>query len=71
MHVTEMLVAGYDDDKAMFAVSLSAGNASVILTNTDEEGETVRSAWQEATDTFDAVRDLVERIVSTPAAASS
>lgn len=71
MRVTKMLVAGYDEDKSMFVVTVVGGKASVILTNTNEQGETVRSAWKETTDTLDAVRDLVERIVSTPTAASS
>jgi hypothetical protein len=71
MHVTEMLIAGYDEDKSMFAVSLVDGHASVILTHTDGGGETVRSAWRQAVDSFDEVRDLVERIVDAPAHVST
>lgn len=66
MRVTKMLVAGYGEGNSMFVVTLADGSASVILTKTDENGETVRSAWKEAADTFDAVRDLVERIVGAP-----
>lgn len=39
MRVTGMTVAGYDDDGSMFAVTVTAGRASVILSYTDEEGE--------------------------------
>jgi hypothetical protein len=42
-----------------------------MLSNSDEQLDTVTSVWKEAAGTFDAVRDLVERIVSTPGPASS
>ena len=71
MNVTRLTVAGYDDDNSMFAVSVVAGRASVILTLTDESGETVKSMWQETADTFEAVRDLVGRVVEGPTPAPS
>jgi hypothetical protein len=66
MRFTKLTVAGYDEDASMFAISVAAGRASVILTRTDEQGETARSMWQETVDTFEAVRDLVQRIVDVP-----
>lgn len=47
MQVTEMLVTGYDGNEPIFAVNLVPGQANIVLT--DETGETVKSAWQQAT----------------------
>ena len=69
MHVTEMLLTGYDDNEPVFAVSLVPGEARIVLTG--ETDETVKSAWQHATDAFSAVSGLIEDIVGASTPASS
>lgn len=70
MNITELLVTGYDGDEAVFAATLTPGEAKVVLTSTDDEGGTaVDSAWEQAYDDFTEVRYLMECIVSAPAPA--
>ena len=70
MHLTELLVTGYDGSKTVFAVTLTPDEANVVLTNTTDNGETVvDSAWQQTTDAFAEVQELLERVVGVPAIA--
>jgi hypothetical protein len=72
MKITELLVTGYDDAATLFAVTLTPNEAKVIKPGTDPEGEAVvGEAWQQATNAFTTVRDLMEGIVATPPSASS
>jgi hypothetical protein len=71
MRLTRLMIAGYDEDRSSFTVSVADGSASVLLTGTDEQGKTVSSMWRETADTLDAVGNLVERIVGAPTAAFS
>ena len=72
MQITEMLITGYDGEKAVFAVSLFPDNAKAVLTKPDENGETVvDSAWRHDTDAFVVIRSLLDEIVRAPAPASS
>lgn len=72
MPVTELLITGYNGDESVFAVNLASYAATVVLTHMDEKGETVvDSAWQQATDDFTALRDVLDRLVRAPAVASS
>jgi hypothetical protein len=69
MNITELLVTGYDGAAILFATTLTADGAKVIKTGTDAEGETVvGEAWEKATDAFTTVRDLMNDILSPPAA---
>lgn len=69
---TEMLITGYDGDDSVFAVTITPGRATVVLTRTNEHGETVvDSNWKQATDAFTALRDVLDRLVSAPAPPSS
>lgn len=64
MSTTEMLITGYDGDDAVFAVNITPGRATVVLTRTNEQGETVvDSNWKQATDAFTALRDVLDRLV--------
>lgn len=72
MHVTEMLITGFDGDEAVFAVNPACDTATMSSTSTDENGETVvDNAHQQATDAFEAVWEIVERLTKVPATASS
>jgi hypothetical protein len=63
MRVTEMLITGFDGDEPVFAISLASGIATMSPTSTDENAETVLDeAWQEATDAFEAVWEILERL---------
>jgi hypothetical protein len=63
MNVTELLVTGFDGDKAIFAASLTPGNAVTIMTSTDEGGRTtVETAGEQTTPAFDSIRRLVEEL---------
>jgi hypothetical protein len=44
-------------------VGSARGGATVVLTGTNHEGETVKAALQQATDAFTTVRDLVDDLV--------
>lgn len=64
MRITEMLVFGYDGTSSVFAVNLVADAATVVLTYTNEHGETVvDSAWEQASDAFTAVHGPLNRLV--------
>jgi hypothetical protein len=72
MHVTEMLITGFDGDEAIFAVNLAPADATMASTCTDENGETViDDVRQQATEAFEAVWDILERLAKVPAGASS
>jgi hypothetical protein len=63
MQITELLITGYDGEDAVFAVTLAPNEANVVLTSTDDNGETVvDSAWRQATDAFAEVQGLLERV---------
>lgn len=72
MSVDDLLITGYYGDKSRFAVNVEPGRATVVLTCTNEQGEDVVDAtWQQATDAFTALRDVLDRLVSNPPSASS
>jgi hypothetical protein len=53
MHVTELLVTGYDGDEA-----------NIVLTSTDNSGQTVvDSARRQTTDIFAEIQELLEQVV--------
>ncbi|HZM76487.1 MAG TPA: hypothetical protein VFC19_12210 [Candidatus Limnocylindrales bacterium] len=65
MHLTELLVTGYDGNEAVFAVTLAPDEANVVLTSTDDNGETVvDSARRQATDIFAEIQELLEQVVA-------
>ena len=70
MPVNEMLITGYHEDNSVFAVNVAPGRATVVLTRTNEQGETVvETTWKQATDAFTALRDVLDRLVdATPEA---
>lgn len=72
MNVTELLITGYDGTAMLFATTLTTDEAKVIKPGTNEEGEAVvGERWEKASDAFAAIRDLMNDVVGTPAAASS
>ena len=71
MNITELPVTGYDGTAILFATTLTADEARVIKPGTSAEGEAViGETWQQPTDAFRVVRDLMEEVVRAPAIAS-
>jgi hypothetical protein len=71
MNITELLITGYDGAAILFATTLTPEEAKVVKPGSSAEGETVvGEAWQEATDAFAAICDLMNRVVGAPTAAS-
>ena len=70
MNITELLVTGYDGDKAVFAATLRHNEAKVVLTTTNDDGTLVDSAWEQAVESFAELRELMERVVATRVPAS-
>lgn len=67
MPVNDMLITGYYGDNSVFAVNVAPGRATVVLTHTDKQGDTVVDAtWKQTTDAFVALRDVLDRLVATP-----
>jgi hypothetical protein len=65
MAVDEMLITGYYGDKTVFAVNVSPGRATVVLTHTNAQGETVvDGTWKRTTDVFIALRDVLDGLVA-------
>jgi hypothetical protein len=65
MPITELLVTGYDGDRAVFAVVLAEDRATVVVTSKDDNGETVvDSAWSQASDALAGMRPFFERITN-------
>lgn len=64
MNITELLITAYDGPAILFAATLTADEAKVIRPGTSTEGEpVVGEAWQQATDAFTAVSDLMTAVV--------
>jgi hypothetical protein len=63
MNVTELLVTGFDGEKAVFAASLTPDRVATIVTSTDTAGKTtVEAAGEQTTPAFDSIRRLVEEL---------
>jgi hypothetical protein len=72
MPVNDMLITGYYGDHSVFAVNIAPGRATVVLTRTDKQGETVVDAtWKQTTDAFTALRDVLDRLVGASSEVSS
>jgi hypothetical protein len=72
MPVDEMLITAYHGDNSVFAVNLAPGRATVVLTRTNEQGETaVETTWKQTSDAFTALRDVLDRLVHAAPKASS
>ena len=72
MHITEMLITGFDGDEPVFAVNLAPTDATMASASVDENGETVLDdVRQQATEAFEAVWDILERLAKVPAGTSS
>lgn len=57
MNLTELLITGYDGDKAVFAMTLMPDKANVVLTS----GETVvDSTQQRTTGAFTEIHELLD-----------
>jgi hypothetical protein len=71
MSITEFLITGYDGVETRFAMNLTTDGAEVVRPGTNSEGETVVvEAWEKATDAFEAVRDLLDDILSASTSSS-
>ena len=61
MNVTELLITGFDGDKAIFAASLAPNVAANIIASGDGDRETaVEVCAERATPAFASIRQLVE-----------
>jgi hypothetical protein len=59
MNITELLITGFDGDRAMFAVNLSPDLARAIFTEPDDDGQvTVDVTAQYATGLFGPLAKL-------------
>lgn len=72
MHLTELLVTGYDGNDAVLAVNLKPNEAKVVLTSTNDNGETIvaDAATEQATDAFAQVRGLLDHLMKAPTSIS-
>jgi hypothetical protein len=72
VHITELLITGFDGDEPVFAVHLTPDTATIGSTGTDENGETeLKEARLLAADAFEAIYEILERLPKVPASASS
>lgn len=67
MHITELLVTAYNGDEPVLAINLEPDTATVAVTGTDGSGDTVvGSAWNQTSQAFAAVRQLIEDLAAAP-----
>ncbi|HZM79913.1 MAG TPA: hypothetical protein VFC19_29625 [Candidatus Limnocylindrales bacterium] len=72
MSFDELLITGYCGDKSRFTVNVEPGCATVVLTRTNAQGETVvDSTWKQATGAFTALREVLDGLVAVSPADSS
>jgi hypothetical protein len=65
MNPTELLITAYDGDRALFTTSLTPEKASIILTSTDADGETiVGEAFDRTTQVFEPIVGMLVDLAS-------
>ena len=63
MHVTEMLITGFDGDEPVFAVNLASAAATTDSTGAVDNGKTVVNEWSQlTTDAFEAIYKILDRL---------
>lgn len=72
MHVTEMLITGFDGDKPVFAVNLASTTAIADSTGAKENGKAaINEASQHTTNAFEAIYKILNGLPKISVTATS